>query len=138
MKFTSNRSYLLNAIYDWILDNDGTPHVVIFTDNPQVIVPEQYIDEGKIILNISPSAVQELLIDADGISFSARFGGKPFNVYSPIGAVIAMYAIENGEGLSFEPEDTSDDLPPDHPPASKPTNIKKKTSGKRPTLKVVK
>lgn len=134
MQFTSNRSYLLNAIYDWIVDNGGTPHVVIFADNPEVIVPQQYVDNGKIVLNISPTASQELLIDTDGMSFSARFGGKPFSIYSPIGAVIALYASENNEGISFDPED---DLPGGSPPP-KSTKKTKKKPAKRPTLKVVK
>lgn len=138
MQFSSNKSYLLSAIYDWIVDNEGTPHVVLFAENPDVLVPRQYIDEnGKIVLNISPTAAQELLIDPDGVSFSARFGGKPFSVYSPISAVIAIYASENNEGLSFELEDF-DDTPPDTPPPSKPKKSAKKTSGKRPALKVVK
>lgn len=132
--FTSNRSYLLNAIYDWVVDNEATPHVLIFADNPQAQVPQQFVEEGKIILNISPTAAKDLLIDKDGLSFSARFSGKPFSIYAPIGAVLALYASENGEGLSFEPEDTP---PPDAP---SPVDIKSKTkkSSKRPALKVVK
>ncbi|MEE9326596.1 MAG: ClpXP protease specificity-enhancing factor [Cocleimonas sp.] len=134
MTFTSNRSYLLNAIYDWVVDNEATPHVLIFADNPQVQVPQQFVEEGKIILNISPTAAKDLLIDKDGLSFSARFSGKPFSIYAPIGAVLALYASENGEGLSFEPDDTP---PPDAP---LPRDIKSKTKkpSKRPTLKVVK
>jgi len=140
MQFTSNKSYLLNAIYDWIVDNDGTPHVLLFAENPQVLVPQHYVDNGKIILNISPTAAQELLIDPEGISFSARFGGKPFSIYSPIDMVLALYASENNEGLSFELEEF-DDTPPDSPPFSPPSRPKKtakKSTAKRPTLKVVK
>ncbi len=136
----------MQAIYDWIVDNDATPHVLIFADNPQVIVPHQFIEDGKIILNISPTAAQNILIDKDGLSFSARFGGKPFNIYAPIGAVLALYASENGEGLSFEAED-SDETPPDAPSnLTKPTSVKttktkkspNKKKSKPPTLKVVK
>ena len=138
MQFTSNKSYLLNAIYDWIVDNEGTPHVVIFADNPQVLVPHQYVDEeGKIILNISPTAAQELLIDPDGISFSARFGGKPFSVFSPMNAVLGVYASENSEGLSFELNEL-DDNPPETPPPSRSKKSAKKKPGKRPALKIVK
>ncbi len=141
MQLTSNKPYLLRAIYDWIVDNNATPHVVIFADNQQVIVPQQFVEDGKIILNISPSAAQELLIDNDGMSFSARFGGKPFNIYSPIGAVLALYASENSEGMSFDIEDF-DDLPPEgSPPDSPKTNTKNNKSEKpsgRPSLKVVK
>lgn len=144
MQFTSNKSYLLRAVYDWILDNDGTPHVVIFADNPQVLVPHQYVDDGKIVLNISPTAAQELLIDPEGISFSARFSGKPFSVYAPMGAVLTLFASENNEGLSFELEEF-DDTPPDSRSPKKPNSTKpnskkssNKSSGKRPSLKVVK
>ena len=141
MQLTSNKPYLLRAIYDWIVDNNATPHVVIFADNPQVIVPQQFVEDGKIILNISPSAAQDLLVDNDGVSFSARFGGKPFNIYSPIGAILALYASENSEGMSFDIEDF-DDLPPEGSPTDSPkTNTKNNKSAKssgRPTLKVVK
>ena len=133
MQFTSNKPYLLRAIYDWVVDNDATPHIVIFADNPEVIVPRQFVENGKIILNISPAAAQNLLIDNDGLSFSARFGGKPFNIYSPIGAVLALYASENHEGMSFELE-PFDDTPPTDP--DEPKKVKK--TSKRPSLKVVK
>lgn len=151
-KLTSNKPYLLNAIYDWIVDNDATPHVVIFADNTQVLVPRQYVDDGKIILNVSPTAAQNLVIDQDGFSFSARFGGKPFNIYAPLNAVMALYASENGEGMSFdiEAEAEDDDTPPppkgseavdastvDESDAEEPKNKPKKKS-KRPSLKVVK
>jgi len=136
MQFSTNKPYLLRAIYEWIVDNGGTPHIVLFAENPSVSVPQQYVENGKIVLNISPTAAQNLLIDNDGVSFSARFGGKPFTIFSPIGAVMALYASENNEGLSFEPED---DAPAESPKLeSVSSDSKKKKSGKRPTLKVVK
>jgi len=135
MEFLSKKPYLLRAIYEWVLDNDATPHVLLFAENPEVMVPQQFVENGKIILNISPTAAQDFIIDNDGLSFSARFGGKPFNIYSPIGAVLALYASENGDGLSFEPEDNS---PNDEPPKIKSPSIPKKKGSKRPTLKVVK
>ena len=147
MNLPSNKPYLLRAIYEWIVDNNATPHVAIFAENPDVLVPQQFVEEGKIILNISPTAAQGLLIENESLSFSARFGGKPFNVYAPIGAILALYASENGEGLSFDYE-ASDDTPPDDP---KPPKIESVDSGskktdastqskksKRPSLKVVK
>lgn len=147
MELPSNKPYLLRAIYEWIVDNNATPHVALFAENPDVLVPQQFVEDGKIILNISPTAAQGLSIENDSLSFSARFGGKPFNIYAPIGAVLALYASENGEGLSFDyegPEDT----PPEDP---KPPKIESVDSGsetakdsskskksKRPSLKVVK
>jgi len=150
MEFTSNKPYLLRAIYDWTLDNDATPHILISALNPQVDVPQQFVEDGKIILNVSPSAANNLLIDNDGVSFSARFGGKPYTIYSPIGSVLALYASETGEGMSFEEEAFGDDTPPDGPddkppsPKSVPdSNVRslKQASNKpkkRPSLKVVK
>jgi len=149
MQLTSNKPYLLNAIYDWVVDNDATPHVVIFADNPDVMVPRQFVDDGKIILNVSPTAAQNLVIDQDGLSFSARFGGKPFNIYAPLNAVIALYASENGEGMSFDIEAEADMPPPPKRPEAvdvstsdkadtEKSNNKPKKKSKRPSLKVVK
>ncbi len=147
MELPSNKPYLLRAIYEWIVDNNATPHVALFAENPDVLVPQQFVEDGKIILNISPTAAQGLAIENDSLSFSARFGGKPFNIYAPIGAVLALYASENGEGLSFDYE-APEDTPPEDP---KPPKIESVDSGskadkdsssskksKRPSLKVVK
>ncbi|MEH6457705.1 MAG: ClpXP protease specificity-enhancing factor [Cocleimonas sp.] len=147
MKLPSNKPYLLRAVYEWIVDNNATPHVALFAENPDVLVPEQFVEDGKIVLNISPTAAEGLLIDNNSLSFSARFGGKPFNVYAPIGAVLALYASENGEGLSFDLE-PSDETPPEDPPPAvigsvdtgvkKPSSLAKSKISKRPSLKVVK
>ncbi len=149
MEFTSNKPYLLRAIYEWVLDNEATPHILIAALNPQVDVPQQFVEDGKIILNVSPSAANNLLIDDDGVSFSARFGGKPYTIYSPIGSVLALYASETGEGMSFEEEDfdgTPPNDPDDKPPSPKSvpdSNVRSlrqasNKSKKRPALKVVK
>jgi len=149
MEFTSNKPYLLRAIYEWILDNEATPHILIAALNPQVDVPQQFVEDGKIILNISPSAANNLLIDNDGVSFSARFGGKPYTIYSPIGSVLALYASETGEGMSFEEEEydgSPPDGPDDKPPSPKSvpdanvrgTKPASNKSKKRPALKIVK
>ena len=148
MKLPSNRSYLLRAIYEWIVDNNATPHITLFAENPDVLVPEQFIEDGKITLNISPTAAQGLSIDNESLSFSARFSGKAFNVYAPIGSVLAIYASENGEGLSFELEIPDDTPPPKGPgPKSvegvdsgdaKPDASSKAKKSKPPSLKVVK
>ena len=148
MQFSSNKPYLIHAIYEWVLDNDATPHVVIFADNPETVVPQQFVENGKIILNISPSAAQELVIDEDGMSFSARFGGKPHKIYSPLNAIMAVYASENGDGMSFDIESENDSPPPTPSPKgpaavdsssdNKPTGAPSKKPSKRPSLKVVK
>ncbi|MAA75410.1 MAG: ClpXP protease specificity-enhancing factor [Salinisphaeraceae bacterium] len=136
---TSRRPYLIRAIYDWILDNDLTPHLLVAADAQGVEVPAQFVtEEGKITVNISPSAVHGLDLGNGYISFSARFSGQPYDVHVPPGAVLALYARENGEGMLFgevEPPDppTDPDAPPadDGPEADEPAR-------KRPHLKVVK
>jgi len=149
MKLTSNKPYLLRAVYEWLLDNKVTPHIVIFADHPEANVPRQYVEDGKIILNVSPTAAQDLLIDNDGVSFNARFAGKPHSLYAPLSAVLALYANENGEGMMFDLEEENTETPLDDTQAeglssvkdTKPSDKKKKSSkksSKRPSLKVVK
>lgn len=96
-----SRPYLLRALYEWILDNNMTPHIAVDATLQSVQVPDQFVQDGQITLNIAPGAVQELLIDDQGISFSARFGGVPMNVYAPMVAVMAVFTRENGMGMGF-------------------------------------
>lgn len=105
INMSSNRPYLLKAFYDWILDNECTPYIVVEADLPHVIVPQQTVKDGQVVLNISPSAVQLFSMDKQQITFSARFGGVPFEVYIPIYAISAIYAQENGAGTMFPPEE---------------------------------
>ncbi|WP_404342485.1 ClpXP protease specificity-enhancing factor [Pseudoalteromonas mariniglutinosa] len=106
---TPNRPYLLRAFFDWIVDNQCTPHLVVNADFPAVQVPTQFIQDGQIVLNISPSAVTQFAMDNQQLSFSARFGGQPMQVYVPMGAVLAIYARENGEGTVFTAEEFIED-----------------------------
>ncbi len=115
----SRRPYLIRAIYDWCVDNGHTPHLLVAADYPGVNVPLQFVQEGRITLNLSPMAVQTLNVEDDPIWFSARFSGRPFDVVVPSGAVLAIFARENGEGLVFgevEPPQGGGDAP--SPPAS--------------------
>ena len=102
---TSNRPYLLRAFYDWILDNECTPYLVVEADMPHVQVPPQTIKDGQVVLNISPNAVHALQMEKNQLTFSARFGGVPFEVYIPMYAISAIYARENGAGTMFPPEE---------------------------------
>jgi len=129
---TSMRPYLLRALHEWILDNDLTPYVLVDATQEKVEVPKQYIENGQIILNITPMAVQGLTMDNDWISFSARFSGKPFSVFIPVTAVQAIYAKENGKGMFFQPEEESNDDTPPPPPNNPPPRRAK------PVLKRVK
>ena len=116
---TSNRPYLLRALYEWITDNGLTPHVLVDAETEGVDVPEHVIQKGKVVLNIASGATEHLLLDNEMISFKARFSGKPYPINVPMEAVIAIYARENGQGMMF----AQDDTPPapvdgsDEPPA---------------------
>ena len=111
MKMTPNRPYLLRAFYEWIVDNNLTPYLVVDAMLPGVKVPQQHVQNGQIVLNINPSAVGNLLLGNDAVTFNARFGGSPFALYIPQRAVLAIYARENGAGTMFDAEeDTEDDI----------------------------
>ncbi|WP_397451445.1 ClpXP protease specificity-enhancing factor [Pseudomonas sp. NA-150] len=137
----SSRPYLIRALYEWIVDNDCTPHVLVNAEYPSVQVPQGFANDGQIVLNISPSAVRHLHMDNDAVSFEGRFGGVPHTLYVPIAAILGIYARENGQGMVFdlEPsleEEDEDGIGPDDdtpPPDSEPP----RPSG-RPSLKVVK
>lgn len=100
----SSKPYLIRALYEWIVDNDCTPYVLVAVDLPNVQVPEGYGENGQLVLNFSPSAVRNLNIDDDAICFEARFAGIARQIYIPIYAVLAIYAQENGQGMFFEAE----------------------------------
>jgi stringent starvation protein B len=116
---TSNRPYLLRALYEWITDNGLTPHVLVDAGFDGVDVPDHAISQGKIVLNIATGATEHLQLENEIIFFHARFSGKPYKITVPMGAVIAIYARENGQGMMFAqddsptpPVDGSDDPPP--------------------------
>ena len=98
---TSSKPYLIRAIYEWILDNQMTPHLVVDANFPDARVPMEFVDDGRIVLNISPSAVRNLVIGNDWIEFSARFGGVPRQVTTPSEAVMGIFSRENGQGMVF-------------------------------------
>lgn len=131
----ASRPYLIRAIYEWLVDNEWTPYLMVNAMYPKVSVPERFVEDGKIILNISPNAVGNLVMNNDAVEFDASFGGIRSHIYVPIKAINAIYAFENGRGMVFHGEDddemdgggTKQDTP------AKPT-VKK---GK-PSLKIVK
>ena len=127
---TSNRPYLLRALYDWICDNQLTPYVLVDASGDNLNIPHEFVEDGKIVLNISPSAVRELDLNNDYINFKARFSGKSMNVYFPQHAVQAIYAKENGRGMVF-PEEEVD--PTDEPTSDTQTEkpVEKKEDKKK-------
>lgn len=109
MKMTANRPYLLRAFYEWIVDNNCTPYLVVDATVSNVKVPVQFVQNGQIVLNTAPSAVGNLQLGNDAVTFNARFGGQPFALYIPINAVLAIYARENGAGTVFTLEEEEDE-----------------------------
>ncbi|OFC72167.1 ClpXP protease specificity-enhancing factor [Alteromonas confluentis] len=102
---TSNQPYLLRAFYEWIVDNDLTPYIVVDATLQGVEVPQEFVKDGQIVLNVSPSACVNFTMDLDALSFQARFGGQPRQIYLPCYAVLAVYARENGAGTVFAVEE---------------------------------
>lgn len=102
----SSRPYLARALYEWLLDNELTPYLVVDATQPGVEVPRQFVQNGQIVLNAAPTAVRDLFMENQAIGFNARFGGQPMQVMIPTPALIAIYARENGAGMVFghEPE----------------------------------
>lgn len=105
MNMTSNRPYVLRALHEWIIDNGMTPYVLVNAGVPGVAVPGEYIHDGRVVLNISPSAVADLEMGNDFVCFTARFAGKATQVTLPLNAILAIYAKENGKGMIFPEED---------------------------------
>ena len=127
---TPSRPYLFRAINEWLLDNGMTPYILVDVTVENTYVPQHFVQNDEIILNISPSSVQNLAIDNAGIAFNARFRGQPFDIYVPMQAVQSIYAKENGQGTVFAEEDGFP-VPDDDPEPPKPQK-------KRPQLRVVK
>lgn len=136
---TSNRPYLIRAIYEWITDNGMTPHLMVDAEHPSSIVPMEYADDGRIVLNVAPRAVQGFHIGNDLVRFSARFGGSPFSVEFAPQAVLGLFARENGQGMLFPDEEAAEQGTEGDEPqqAGRGTDDKDKKPS-RPTLRVVK
>ena len=154
----SSRPYLARALFQWLLDNDLTPHIVVDAEHPDVEVPRQFVQNGQIVLNLSPTAVRDLAMENDAISFGARFGGQPMRVMVPSDALVAIYGRENGVGMVFghepvmpQPADAADEEAPtltevasdgdasagEEPPAEEGEGNRRPPKG-RPSLRVIK
>lgn len=123
---TSLKPYLIRSIYEWILDNELTPHLLVDAEYEGVVLPGNFVEDGRIVLNINPPAIQGLTLGNEEIEFNARFSGKAMHILVPIKAVMAIYAKENGKGMIF---DRDEEAEAPEPPPEKPT---------RPKLRVVK
>ncbi len=145
------RPYILRAFYDWLVDNDLTPHIVVDASLPYVDVPTEYVKDGQIVLNIAPTAVGDLDLGNEDVFFNARFGGRPMSISVPMYAVTAIYARENGAGTMFDQESgyqeqleaiasnkTSKEQDSVQDEAAEHQDNEKSPSKGRPTLTVVK
>ncbi len=140
---TSSKPYLIRAIYDWLIDNELTPYIVVdvTTNEPSMQVPQEHVDNGRIILNISPKACRGLHLENDRIVFSARFSGEVNQLFIPPHTVQAIYAKENGRGMVFSEEDElgGSDVPPNTGIVSSSTGSSTSSKqGSKPKLTVIK
>ena len=125
---TSSKPYLLRALYEWILDNESTPYILVNAGHDGVMIPPGIASDGKVVLNLAPQAIQDLEMNNDFVGFSARFGGVPHDVYCPMASLLAIYARESGEGMMFPAEDATE--------SDESSTGEAKPAG--PTLKVIK
>jgi stringent starvation protein B len=130
---TPSNAYLIRALYEWIVDNGCTPHLVVEVRDERVRVPTQYVKDGAIVLNVAPGAVKDLVLGNDFISFQARFGGVAQDVVFPVASARMIYARENGQGMAL-PEEVA----AAGPDASPNGGGKPPGGGPRPQLRRVK
>ncbi|OQX10278.1 MAG: ClpXP protease specificity-enhancing factor [Thiothrix lacustris] len=107
---TPKRPYLLRAFYEWIVDNGMTPHIMVDARSPKVKVPRQFVKDGNIVLNISMTAANNLLMDNDQVTFNARFSGKAMSIWLPMWSIMAIYARETQDGLNFPLEEYAESV----------------------------
>ncbi len=138
---TFSRPYLVRAIYDWLLDNNQTPYIMVDALAEGVSIPRQYVKDGKIILNIAPGAIAGLALGNQALEFKARFSGVPHHIYVPMQAVQAVYSYENGRGMVFNDDDEIDaggSTGSDDDPTTPPPTTEKSSKAGKPHLRVVK
>lgn len=124
-------------MHEWITDSDQTPHLVVDASLQGVEVPRQYVQGGKIILNVSNNATSNLSLGNDMVRFRARFGAVTHDVFVPIVAVLGIYARETGQGMIFSEADAPPPQPPTAPTET-PAGSSPEPKRVKPTLKVVK
>jgi stringent starvation protein B len=133
---TPNQPYLIRAFYEWIVDNNLTPYIVVDAHYTGTQVPQEFVQDGQIVLNVSPSSTGNMQLGLDNIMFDARFGGVPRNIVVPSPAVLAIYAKENGAGTVFTVEENMSTGDVDKQPLTHGAEQKPKKG--KPTLTVVK
>lgn len=151
-EMTSTKPYLFRGIYEWIEDNRLTPYIVVDAAGEGVLVPQEFVNDGQITLNISSSSIELYTMDNQLLHFSARFNGLAQELTIPMLYILGIYARENGQGMFFEPEDYPQEevqplaeiekIPAEEPKksASKKSTKSKKDGSKRDNshLKIIK
>ena len=130
----SNKPYLIRALHQWCSDNGFTPFMAVFVDS-RVEVPMEFVKNDEIVLNLSTEACHQLQMENDYISFQARFGGVPKKILVPITHILAIYAKENGQGMSFPFDPTQLKA---MPTSDKAEHNAEKAKTARPSLTIVK
>lgn len=120
----SRRPYLIRALYQWIVDSDTTPFILVKVNGPSVVVPPEYVTDGQITLNIAPTAVRDLVIDDQFMTFAGRFAGRAFQVSLPLSAIGAIYARETGDGMLFETDSASGDGVANEPQGGEASDVR--------------
>ena len=124
-------------MHEWMVDNGFTPHLVVDAKRDGVRVPAGHVKDGKIVLNVSPTATHALTLGNDAVTFEARFGGVSQQLEIPIAAVLGIYARETGQGMIFGEDDSAPPTPEGEGPAP-PAAMTPTRGGRRAKLKVVK
>lgn len=135
---TSTKPYLVRAFNEWILDNQLTPYLLIDAEFPNVHVPKEYVQDGRIVFNITPGIVSMLSVTNEVVEFEARFSGRKRHIYAPMQAVLAIYAKENGRGMVFDAEEESSDGDGETQPVPPGNDGGPGPKRGKPNLKVVK
>ena len=126
------RPYLLRALYEWIVDSDDVPYVLVDANVAEVQVPLEHVENGQIVLNLGPNAVRDLVMEQDYVMCTSRFGGRPYELYIPMAAIRAIYGRDTRQGMVFPEEDlgTGTLVPESNPDNATPDDDK-------PTLRLV-
>lgn len=135
----STKPYLIRALHDWCTDSGYTPHIVVNVDK-NTAVPMDFVQDGKITLNISYLSTNGLEIGNDYIEFQARFNGVVEDLFIPVAAVSGIFARETGTGMGFEvsesapyPAEGQSSSGPGSPDAARPAESDEKTHPEKPS-----
>jgi len=138
INLSPTRPYMARAIYEWICDNQLTPYLLVDATQPYTSVPEQFVKDGQIVLNIAPHAVHQFQMSNDAVSLSARFGGVARDIYVPISALLGIYARENGQGLFFDPDEYANvQTTEDTLKSNTQAQVESETPKKKPSLRLL-